>query len=168
MMSDKITPVPNRETMALEHIATLTPEQKTQLLSEMFADKMTTIYQLETKVKRLELENTNLLNHIGNHPEDTTIDSPGYTEFKVWSASVLAIITNMVNWSWSGNAHCKYLDLHIDMRDGAAVMSVKDMAGDRHVINNELLVRQCKNGGYKSIEIPTLEEQGVDCSNLKE
>ena len=84
--------------------------------------------------------------------------------FNDWTSAVIAIITNKVNWTWASNQRCKYINIRIDMRDGAAVIT--DENGTK--ISVEHLARQCKGGEYVPVNIPTLEELGVDCSNLKE
>lgn len=87
-----------------------------------------------------------------------------WTPFKDWSSAVLAIITNKFHWSWSVNSRCKYITIRIDMRDGSAVL--KDREGNE--ISVEELTRQLSRGGQVNLPVPTLEELGVDCSNLKQ
>jgi hypothetical protein len=88
--------------------------------------------------------------------------------FKKWSALILAIMTNKYRWSWASNSACKYVNLRIDMRDGSAVMSVIDHDGKSHSIDPKLLSRQYRQGGDRFEPIPTLEELGIDCSDMKE
>jgi len=83
--------------------------------------------------------------------------------FNDWTSAVISIITNKVNWSWSVNSRCKYIDIRIDMRDGSAV--IKDVYGNR--MTTEELLKQLKGGELIAVKAPTLEELGIDCSNLK-
>ena len=94
--------------------------------------------------------------------------SPEWVPFKTWTATVLAIITNKVKWSWASNSLCKYINIRVDMRDGAASLSITDNNRNVHRIDNKLLTRQYEKGADRFRDIPTLEEQGIDCSNLKE
>ena len=83
--------------------------------------------------------------------------------FENWIGPVLAIITNKVNWTWASNSRCKYINIRIDMRDGAAV--IRDEDGNEISVKD--LSRQLKGGEYRDTDMPTLEELGIDCSNLK-
>ena len=83
--------------------------------------------------------------------------------FNDWTSTVIAIITNKVNWTWASNSRCKYITIRIDMRDGAACITDEN----DNEISAKDLARQCKRGKYVHTDIPTLEDLGVDCTNLK-
>ncbi len=83
--------------------------------------------------------------------------------FNDWTSAVIAIITNKVNWTWASNSRCKYITVKIDMRYGGAYIT--DCDGNE--LSVEDLSKQFKGGKYINVDVPTLEDLGVDCSNLK-
>lgn len=70
--------------------------------------------------------------------------------FYSWCLPLLAIFTKKCEWTWTRNSACKYINLRIDMRDGAATMSVTDVDGERHEIDPKILMRQLDN----VVEVP--------------